>query len=125
MFVGTAGHPHARLQRALEREDLPGAHAAALDLGQVSLPDAFRLLLLIEKKAGDKFERAAVRFVARFASETPTLRVHELQLLASAVAGLQDLAPQLSLETIAALADKHRQGMLGITARRAIPGKRA
>ena len=51
-FVGNSGHPHARLQRALDREDLPGAHAAAVDLGRVPLADAFRLLLLIEKKAG-------------------------------------------------------------------------
>ena len=122
MFVGNAGHPHARLQRALDREDLPGAHAAARDLDQVSLPDAFRLLLLIEKKAGDRFERAAVRFVARVAADTPTLTLNELQMLVGAVGALQGFAPQLALETIAGVADRHRQGMLGLAARRAIPG---
>lgn len=120
--MGNAGHPHARLQRALDREDLPGAHAAARDLGKVSLPDAFRLLLLIEKKAGDKFERAAVRFVGRFATETPTLNLHELQMLAGAIGALQSFGPHLALETIAGIADRHRQGMLGLAARRAIPG---
>lgn len=122
MFVGNAGSPHARLQRALDREDLPGAHAAAVDLGRVTLADALRILLLIARKDPDRFERAAVRFIGRVASETPTLRLHELTLLVGAVAGLQDLAPQLALETIACVADRHRQGMLGIAARRAIPG---
>jgi hypothetical protein len=120
--VGNAGSPHARLQRALDREDLPGAHAAAVDLGRVNLADALRILLLIARKDPDRFERAAVRFVGRVASETPTLRFHDLNLLLGAVAGLQDFAPQLALETIAGVADRHRQGMLGLAARRAIPG---
>lgn len=120
--MGNAGHPHARLQRALDREDLPAAHAAAVDLGLVNLADSLRILLLIARKDPDRFERAAVRFLGRVASETPTLRLHDLTLLVGAVAGLQAFAPQLSLETIAGVADRHRQGMLGLAARRAIPG---
>jgi hypothetical protein len=120
--VGTAGSPHARLQRALAREDLLGAHAAAVDLGRVNLADALRILILIARKDPDRFERAAVRFIGRVASETPTLRLHDLNLLLGAVAGLQDFAPHLALETIAGLADRHRKGMLGLAARRAIPG---
>lgn len=78
--------------------------------------------MLIARKEPNRFERAAVRFIGRVASETPTLRLHDLTLLLGAVAGLQDLAPQLALETIAGVADRHRQGMLGLAARRAIPG---
>ena len=78
--------------------------------------------MLIARKEPNRFERAAVRFIGRVASETPTLRLHDLTLLLGAVAGLQDLAPQLALETIAGVADRHRQGMLGLVARRAIPG---
>jgi hypothetical protein len=63
-----------------------------------------------------------VRFIGRVASETPTLRLRDLNLLLGAVAGLQDFAPQPALETIAAVADRHRQGMHGLAARRAIPG---
>ena len=63
-----------------------------------------------------------MRFVGRVASETPTLRLHDLILLVGAVAAIDDFAPQLALETIAGLADRHRQGMLGLAARRAIPG---
>jgi hypothetical protein len=87
------------------------------------LPDAFRLVLLIARKNSARFERAAMRFIGRFASETPTLALHELHMLVGAVASLDGLAPRLSLETIAGLADRHRQGMLALVARRAVPGQ--
>ncbi len=74
--------------------------------------------LLIAEKAPEKFERAAVRWVGRFAVETSGVRVPDLQLLLGAVAGLREPAPRVSLETIATVADRFRVGSVATTARR-------
>jgi len=117
-FVGAAGSPRARFQRAVERRNLPLAEAAAHELGRLALGDALCLLLLIAEKAPEKFERAAVRWVGRFAVETSGVRVPDLQLLLGAVAGLREPAPRVSLETIATVADRFRVGSVATTARR-------
>lgn len=118
MFVGSAGTPRARFQRAVERRNLPLAEAAAHEVGRLALGDALCLLLLIAEKAPEKFERAAVRWVGRFAVETSGVRVPDLQLLLGAVAGLREPAPRASLETIATVADRFRVGSVATTARR-------
>ena len=87
-------------------------------LGRLALGDALCLLLLIAEKAPEKFERAAVRWVGRFAVETSGVRVPDLQLLLGAVAGLREPAPRVSLETIATVADRFRVGSVATTARR-------
>jgi hypothetical protein len=117
VFVGNAGHPHARLQRALDRDNLPAAYAAARDQGFVSLADALRLLLLIERKDPERFERAACRFVGRFAAETPHVRLADVQLVLGAVLGLRDLSSRVSLETIAVVAERYRLQTLANVAR--------
>jgi hypothetical protein len=118
VFVGNAGSPRARFQRAVERRNLPAAEAAAHELGRLSLADALLLLLLIADKQPEKFERAAVRWVGRFAVETSGVRVPDLQLLLGAVAGLRDPVPRVPLETIASVADRFRLGSVSTTARR-------
>ena len=115
--MGNAGGAHARLQRALQRDDLLGAYAAARDQGHVSLADALQLLILIERKDPERYERAACRFVGHFASETPMVRLADVQLMLGAVAGLRDLSSRVSLETIAAVADRYRLQTLAKAAR--------
>ena len=117
MFVGNAGSPHARLQRALERRDLSGAYAAARAQGFVSLADALGLLLLIERKDPEKFERAAVRWVGRFAVETNGVRLADVQMLLGAVASLPGFASRVGFVTIAAVADRYRLDTLAKAAR--------
>jgi hypothetical protein len=120
--VSSSGTPHARFQRAVERRHLPAAEAAAYELGRLTLADALLLLLLIAEKAPEKFERAAVRWVGRFAVETAGLRVPDLQLVLGAVAGLREPVPRLALETLAAVAERFKLGSVATAARRAQRG---
>jgi hypothetical protein len=67
MFVTSDGHAYARFRRALDRRNAPAALAAAAELNAVGLADALELTLLLH---GDRrFERASVRWTARYATD--------------------------------------------------------
>jgi hypothetical protein len=116
--VSAKGSPHGRFRRAVDRGNLLDAEACARELGRLELDDALDLLLLIARKAPTRFHRAAARWHARFASEVKGLRVADSQLLLGAVAGLADPAPRVSLETLAAVAERFRASAVARTARR-------
>lgn len=80
MFVSTTGSPYARFRRALATGNLALVHAAAAELPQVDLQDALRICLLMSQCDDDRFERAAVRWLARTSLETPTMRLDDLRL---------------------------------------------
>jgi hypothetical protein len=94
MFVSRAkGSLHGAFQRSVERGNLFAADAAARQLGELSLPDALALTVLFAEHDPDRFERAAVRWHARFALETPGVTLAESQLVLAALAGLSGPAP--------------------------------
>jgi hypothetical protein len=69
------GHPHAEFKRALVRGNLWVAEAVARDLPQVSLEEALRLVHLYGEKESPKYERAALRWLERYLTESsPTLK---------------------------------------------------
>jgi hypothetical protein len=73
--VTSRGHPHAEFKRALDRGNLWVAEAVARDLPQVSLQDALRLVHLYGEKESPKYERAAMRWLKRYLTESsPSLR---------------------------------------------------
>jgi hypothetical protein len=76
-------------------------------------------LLLIQRKDPQRFERAAARFVGKFARETRGVRICDLQLLLGAVAGLDGLSRRVSLEAIEALASSFQHRTLAQAAKRA------
>jgi hypothetical protein len=69
--VSSQGHPHAVFRRALQRGDLPAVRAAAAELPAVALGDALEIVCLILAQEPERFERAAVRWLARLLAERP------------------------------------------------------
>jgi len=93
------GSPYARFRRALARGNLAIVRAAAAELPRVDLADALAITLLIEAQDEERYERAAVRWIARFALECPGVAIDELRTALDAVSA----AP--SPEARAALAE--------------------
>ena len=70
LFVTAEGSSYTRFLRALNTGNLHLARTAAMELPQVRLRDAVRMVaLMLEDEA--LYERAAVRWVVRFADECP------------------------------------------------------
>ncbi len=63
------GSAYARFRRALDARDAFGATAAALELHHVGLADALELVLIYLDRQPAKFERAALRWHARFTKD--------------------------------------------------------
>ena len=69
MFVSIKGSPYARFVRALELGKLSLVYAAAAELPQLNLDDGLRVLVLMAHQDRARFDRAAVRWVARLGLE--------------------------------------------------------
>ncbi len=67
MFVSIKGSPYARFKRALDLGKLPLVYAAAAELPQLNLDDGLRVLVLMAEQDRARFDRAAVRWLARLA----------------------------------------------------------
>ena len=68
------GHPGARLQRALAAGNLTAAEQAAFEIAFISLAHARELVELYAEKGDPKYERAALKYLARYlAEENPSL----------------------------------------------------
>ncbi len=68
------GSSYAWFRRCLARGDLAGVRAAAVELPVVDLTDALRICVLMAQQGDRRFERAAVRWLARLCLERrPTL----------------------------------------------------
>ena len=81
LFVLTSqGSLHGQLQRARDRGNFLQADALARDLAPLPLGDALRLLELIRVHQPDRFERAAVRWHARFALTVSGLTLPDSRL---------------------------------------------
>ena len=63
------GHPRTIFTRAVERGNAVIAEATARELGSLTLEEALRLLFLYAEKEPIKFERAALRWLSRYATE--------------------------------------------------------
>lgn len=73
--VTSDGSPYARFQRALKTRNLGIIRAAAAELPNVSLLDALAIVEVIRVRQPDAFDRAAVRWLGRFATERPAVRL--------------------------------------------------
>jgi hypothetical protein len=72
--VTAEAHAQVRFRRAIERRALWAAEDAARELPNLSLEDALQLVHLYAERGSPKFERAAMRWIARYLEEnTPTL----------------------------------------------------
>lgn len=94
MFVTSDGNPYARFKRALETGNAALVTAAALELPQVALDDALRICLVLRGAEPERYERAAVRWLGRFALEARGVTIEDLRIAADALATLPERAAE-------------------------------
>jgi hypothetical protein len=79
----SGGSPYTRFQRALATEDIALVRAAAAELPHVGLGDALKIVWLY-REDDQLYERAAVRWIGRFALEAPAATLEDVQTALSA-----------------------------------------
>jgi hypothetical protein len=94
MFVTSDGSPYARFRRALQTGSEALVVAAALELPRVALDDALRICLVLRNGDPDRYERAAVRWLGRFALEAREATIEDMRLAAEALDALPERAPE-------------------------------
>ena len=99
MFVTSQGSPHARFRRALKTGNLAVIRTAAAELPTVNLGDALAVCVAIREAEPQRFERAALRWLARFCVERPAATVADVRLAAAAFERMGS-DPAGSLETL-------------------------
>ena len=106
------GSAYARFRRALERAEQTGnvelVRAAAAELPRVELGDALRICWLL-RDTGERYQRAAVRWLGRLCLEGHAISLQEAQLAATALSDLPHHLPQ-ALAPLSDLCSAHRSG---------------
>jgi hypothetical protein len=100
--MGDAGSPYARFRRSLATGNAHLVLAAARELPQIALDDALRICLVLRDGDPDRYERAAVRWLGRFALEAIGVTIDELRLAADALDALPD-QPSEAMERLQAM----------------------
>jgi hypothetical protein len=88
MFVTSDGSPYARFRRALETGNELVVLGAARELPQIGLDDALRICLVLRDGDPGRYERAAVRWLGRFALEARAVTIRDLRVAAAALEAL-------------------------------------
>jgi hypothetical protein len=107
MFVTSDGSPYPRFKRALATGNMNLIRAAAAELPHVGLRDALEICLLVRDEQGERFERAAVRWLGRFALEARDVTIDAIQTAAAALDAMPH-QPDRAMETLAGLCARHR-----------------
>lgn len=82
------GSPYARFRRALETGNELLVLSTARELPQVALDDALRICLVLRDGDPRRYERAAVRWLGRFALEAGAVTIRDLRAAAAALDAL-------------------------------------
>jgi hypothetical protein len=82
------GNPYARFRRALATGNEALVTAAARELPRIALDDALRICLVLRGGDPARYERAAVRWLGRFALEGRGVTIADLRLAAEALDAL-------------------------------------
>lgn len=98
MFVPSQGSAYARFQRAVKTGNLTLIRSAAAELPRVELVDALAICLAIREREPQRFERAALRWLARFCLERRKATIAQVQAAAWAFDNLTD--EPAALETL-------------------------
>ena len=106
MFVTSEGSAYNRFRRALDTGNELLVIATARELPQVSLADALRVVLLLRDGAPERYERACVRWLGRFALEARGVTIDTLRLAAEALEVLPERAGE-AMERLQALCVAH------------------
>jgi hypothetical protein len=102
VFVNTAPNtiPYVIFRQALDAGDLVRVRSLAAEMPRIGLEDALRICLLMRDHDG--YERAAVRWLGRFALEARTVCIEDVQAAAAALDALPD-RPDAAMERLAAV----------------------
>ncbi len=74
----SSGSSYARFRRALQTGNLTLVRAAAAELPAVSLDDALHVCVLLRDREPERYERAAVRWIARFCVERVEVSIEDV-----------------------------------------------
>lgn len=96
------GSAYARFRRALESGNLTLVRAAAAELPAVSLDDALHVCVLLRDREPERYERAAVRWIARFCVERREVSLEDVDEASRAFTLMRD-DPERALLTLQAL----------------------
>jgi hypothetical protein len=97
-FVTSHGSAYARFRRALKTGNMAIIRSAAGELPHVDLVDALAVCVAIRRAEPDRFERAALRWLARFCVERRDVTLSEVQRAAWAFENITD--EPAALETL-------------------------
>lgn len=86
--VTSDGSPYARFRRALDTGNELLVLNAARELPQIALEDALRICLVLRDGDPARYDRAAVRWLGRFALEARAATIADLRTAAAALAVL-------------------------------------
>jgi hypothetical protein len=106
MFVTSDGSAYARFRRALETGNELLVLATARELPRIALDDALRICLVLRDGDPERYERAAVRWLGRFALEASGVTIHALRAAADALDALPDI-PAEAMERLQSLCVAH------------------
>ena len=90
MFVTSDGSPYTRFRRALASGNELLVLATARELPTIALDDALQICLVLRNGNAERYERAAVRWLGRFALEGRDVSINELRAAADALDRLPD-----------------------------------
>jgi hypothetical protein len=92
MFVTAGGSPYTRFRRALASGNELLVLTTARELPTIALDDALQICLVLRNGDPDRYERAAVRWLGRFALEGQDVSISDLRAAADALDRLPDRA---------------------------------
>ena len=100
------GSAYTRFRRALGTGNLNLIRAAAAELPRVGLADALEVCLLMRDHDRRGFERAAVRWLGRFALEARGVTIEALERAAAALRSMPQ-RPDVAMEILSTLCIQH------------------
>jgi hypothetical protein len=104
MFVTSQGSAYARFRRALKTGNLTLIRNAAAELPGVDLGDALEVCVAIRHAEPERFERAALRWLARFCVERREVTLAQVLVAAWAFDNISD--EPAALETLQRLCSR-------------------
>jgi hypothetical protein len=97
------GSPYGRFQHALKAGNVNLAMATARELPTINLSDSLRLCLLL--RSTDLFERALLRWHARYCREVVAVDLDEAQAVLACLAALRGPRAKVAAQALAGLLD--------------------
>jgi hypothetical protein len=104
--VTAQGSAYVRFRRALDRGSVTEALSAASELQFVALAEALELTLLLADGEAEKYDRATVRWHARFLQETKNVDLRESLAVLALLAAIP--ANRLAATALAELLSRRR-----------------